>query len=150
MDLLNQLLCWIGIMLPLGLGALGSCFGCVTAASALAGGLTRVKTGHGGLIAMSAAPSSQTIYGIVLMMSMNAKLASLQAGAMPPGPTFFAIGIICGTAIMVSAWVQGQCAAAGIRASVENPSVYGKCWIPIGVTESFAVFSMVFGIVMLG
>lgn len=146
----DQMLCWLGTMLPIMFGALGSCLGCVTAASALAGGLVRVKSGHGGLIAMSAAPSSQTIYGIVLMMSLKAKIATVGTAAALSPAAFLAIGFCCGLAIMVSAWVQGHCAAAGIRASVEDPSVYGKCWIPIGVTESFAVFAMVFGIVMLG
>ncbi len=145
---MENLLSWLGVMFPMVFGAVGSCIGCVIAASALASGLVRTKTGHGGLIAMSAAPSSQTIYGIVLMMSIKAKLAATGATVLP-GAALFSIGLF-GIAIMVSAIVQGKCAAAGIRASVEDPSVYGKCWIPIGVTESFAVFAMVFGIVVLG
>ena len=145
---MEELLRWMGMMFPMALGAIGSAIGCMIGGSTLAGAMTRTSAGHGGLIAMSAAPSSQTIYGLVLMMSIRAKLDALAVGAIM-GPKFFAIGLLCGIAIMVSAIVQGQCCASGIRASVEERSVYGKCWVPIGATESFAVFAMIFGIMVL-
>ena len=139
-----ELLKWLGIIAPMALGATGSAIGCMTAGSSLAGALTRTKEKHGGLIAMSAAPSSQTIYGLVLMMMLKG------AGDKLGGPQALAIGLLCGFAIMISAIMQGRCCAAGIRASVEEGDVYGKCWIPVGVTESFAVFAMVFGMIALG
>ena len=143
---MDQLMTWLGVISPMALGATGSAIGCMIAGSTLAGAMTRTKSGHGALIAMSAAPSSQTIYGLVLMMTLKAKIV-----ANPPAAgVFLAVGILCGIAIMVSAIMQGKCCAAGIRATLEEKSVYGKCWIPVGVTESFAVFGMVFGMVALG
>lgn len=142
----SELVKWIGIIFPMALGATGSAIGCMIAGSALAGAMTRTKENHGGLIAMSAAPSSQTIYGLVLMMTL--KDVKLQPGASTA--VFLAVGVLCGVAIMMSAIMQGRCCAAGIRATVEEKSVYGKCWIPVGVTESFAVFAMVFGMIALG
>ena len=142
---MEELLKWLGIIFPMALGATGSAIGCMIGGSALAGAMTRTQSNHGGMIAMSAAPSSQTIYGLVLMMFLKGKLA-----ANITGPQFLAIGALCGVAIMVSAIMQGKCCAAGIRATVDEKSVYGKCWIPVGVTESFAVFAMVFGMMALG
>ena len=139
---MEEFIKWFGIVLPLAVGAIGSSLGCMIAGTSLAGALSRTKQGQGGLIAFSAAPSSQIIYGLVLMMVMK--------GSDTATPSqFLAIGILCGLAIMVSAIMQAKCCAAGIRATVEEPSIYGKCWIPIGVTEGFAVFAMVFGIVAL-
>lgn len=137
---MEEVLKWLGIMLPLALAGMGSSIGCAISGTTLAGALPRAKSGHGALIAMAAAPSSQAIYGIVLMMSLMAAAATLTGGKA------LAIGLPCGTGIMISAIYQGMCAASGIRATLDDKNVYGKCWIPIGITESFAVFAMVFGI----
>ena len=136
---MEEILKWLGIMLPLALAGMGSSIGCGISGTTLAGALPRAKSGHGALIAMAAAPSSQAIYGIVLMMSLMA------ATSLTGGKTL-AIGLPCGTGIMISAIYQGRCAASGIRATLDDKNVYGKCWIPVGITESFAVFAMVFGI----
>lgn len=138
---MEEMIKWFGIISPMALGAIGSAIGCMIAGAGLAGALPRTKESHGGLIAMSAAPSSQTIYGLVLMMTLK--------GANGSGAQFLAIGLLCGVAIMISSVMQGRCCAAGIRATVEDKTVYGKCWIPVGVTESFAVFAMVFGMIAL-
>ncbi len=143
---MDELVKWIGIVAPLALGSIGSSIGCVIGGMALGGAMPRTKTGHGGLIAMSAAPSSQTIYGLVLMMFMKNKLVAANP---PVAAAFLAVGILCGLAIMVSAIAQGKCCASGMRATIEEKSVFGKCWVPIGITESFAVFAMIFGIVVL-
>jgi V/A-type H+-transporting ATPase subunit K len=149
---MDELLKWLGIIFPMALGACGSAIGCMIGGGALAGAMTRTKTGHGGLIAMSAAPSTQTIYGLVVMMSLKAKYAAILAGkaAAIPAGQFLSIGLLCGIAIMISAIVQGMVAASGIRASVDERSIFGRCWVAIGTTESFAVFSMVFGIMAIG
>ncbi|NUM35500.1 MAG: ATP synthase subunit C [Candidatus Brocadiae bacterium] len=144
--MLDELIKWVGIVAPLALGSLGSSIGCVIAGMGMCGAMPRIKTGHGGLAAMSAAPSTQIIYGLVLMMFMKGKMAG--ANTLSPA-AFLAVGLLCGTAIMVSAIVQGKCCAAGMRATVEEKSVFGKCWVPIGITESFAVFSMIFGMIVL-
>jgi len=145
LGIMAEVIRWSGIIFPMALGATGSAIGCMIGGSATAGAMTRTKTGHGALIAMSAAPSSQTIYGLILMMMLKDKLETKTSPAV-----FLAVGLLCGIAIMFSAIMQGKCCAAGIRATVEEKSVYGKCWVPVGVTESFAVFAMVFGIIALG
>lgn len=146
---MENVLVWLGIIFPMALGSIGSAIGCMIGGGAVAGAMTREKSGHGAMLIMSAAPSSQSIYGLVLMLLIMGK-AKAGDPTMALGAQFLAIGLLSGTAIMMSAIMQGKCCAAGIRATVEEKSVYGKCWLPIGMTEGFAVFAMVFGIVALG
>ncbi len=61
----------IGPALALGLSCLGSAVGCGIAGMASHGVMSRVEEGHGKFIGMSAAPSSQSIYGFILMLLMK-------------------------------------------------------------------------------
>lgn len=139
-----SLLGYAGCACSLGFSALGSSIGCGIAGAASHGVMAKVDEGHGKFIGMSAAPSSQTIYGIVLMFVLLGKVSS---GA---GLALFAIGLFCGLGIMVSAIYQGKVAATGILASSKKPEIFGKCFAAVGVVESFALFSMVFGLIVAG
>ena len=61
----------IGPGIVLGLSCLGSAIGCGIAAMASHGVMTHVEEGHAKFIGLSAAPSSQSIYGFVLMIIMK-------------------------------------------------------------------------------
>lgn len=139
-----SLLGYAGCACSLGLSALGSSIGCGIAGAASHGVMAKVDEGHGKFIGMSAAPSSQTIYGIVLMFVL---LGKVNSGA---GLALFAIGFFCGLGIMVSGIYQGKVAATGILASSKKPEIFGKCFAAVGITESFALFSMVFGLIVAG
>jgi V/A-type H+-transporting ATPase subunit K len=106
--------------------------------------MAKVDEGHGKFIGMSAAPSSQTIYGIVLMFVLIGKV---NAGA---GLGLLAIGVFCGLAMMTSAILQGRVAATGIQASTKKPEIFGKCFAAVGIVESFALFAMVGGLIIAG
>ena len=69
------LLGWAGVYLPTALGAIGSIVGCARAGQAAVGALLDVETGYGRLVGVSALPSSQTIYGIVVTMQFNRTVA---------------------------------------------------------------------------
>ena len=71
MDSVILILGWAGIVGPLVLGAVGSVYGCLIAGQAACGALLEVESGYGRYIGLSALPSSQTIYGIVVMFSLN-------------------------------------------------------------------------------
>ena len=58
----------------LGLGCIGSAIGCGIAGMASHGVMTHVEEGHGNFIGLSAMPSSQSIYGFVLMIRMKAAI----------------------------------------------------------------------------
>jgi V/A-type H+-transporting ATPase subunit K len=107
--------------------------------------MAKVDEGHGKFIGMSAAPSSQTIYGIVLMFVLLGKIQAEGAGL-----AMFAIGVFCGVAMMVSAILQGRVAATAIQASTKKPEIFGKCFAAVGIVESFALFAMVGGLIIVG
>jgi V/A-type H+-transporting ATPase subunit K len=135
----------IGPILALGLSAIGSCIGCYIAGAASHAAMTKTEEGHGKFIGMAAAPSSQIIYGFILMLLMNQRIL---AGSVSPISAIF-VGLIAGTAIMTSAVFQGKVAATGIQASLKQPALYGKCFAAVGILESFALFVFVFALLIM-
>ena len=62
---------WLGIFAPLTLGAIGSMIGVGRGGQAAAGAMLEVEGGYGRFVGVAAMPSSQTIYGIVVMLTLN-------------------------------------------------------------------------------
>ncbi|WP_028320810.1 ATP synthase subunit C [Desulfatiglans anilini] len=139
---INTMLGYVGCACAIGIPALGSSIGCGIAGAASHGVMAKVEEGHGKFIGMSAAPSSQTIYGVVLMFVL---LGKINAAA---GLALLGIGLFCGIGICISAIYQGKVAATGILASSKKPEVFGKCFAAVGIVESFALFAMVFGLII--
>lgn len=77
----------IGPALVLGLGCIGSAIGCGIGSMASHAVMSRVEENHGKFIGMAAMPSSQSIYGFVLMILMK---NSIDANSLSP---MSAIGI---------------------------------------------------------
>jgi V/A-type H+-transporting ATPase subunit K len=144
MEPLIMTLGWIGIYAPLALGAVGSMLGCLRGGQAAAGALLEVESGYGKYIGVSAMPSSQTIYGIVVTLSFNRELT------MENVPGIFALGLLSGIALLVSGVAQGSACAAAINASKSKPEVFGISIAPSAVIEGFAVFAFVFALVLAG
>jgi V/A-type H+-transporting ATPase subunit K len=144
MEPIIVMLGWIGVFAPVALGAIGSVVGCARAGQAAIGALLETDTGHGRYIGISAMPSSQTIYGIVVMLSLNRPLDVTNA------PGIFAIGTLVGLALMLSAFGQGSSCAAAISVSKNKPEVFGLSLAPAAVVEGFAVFAFVFALVLAG
>jgi V/A-type H+-transporting ATPase subunit K len=134
-----------GPAIALGLSSIGSSIGCYIAGAASHAVMSRIEEGHGKFIAMSAAPSSQSIYGFILMLLMS---RAILAGTLAP-LSGVAIGLFAGSAIMVSAICQGKVCASGIQASAKQPAIYGKCITSIGIIESFALFAFVFSLLII-
>lgn len=134
-----------GPAVALGLSAIGSAAGCYIGGVASIAAMARTEEGHGKFIGLAAAPSSQIIYGFILMLLMSQKIIE---GSLPP-LSALAIGIASGTAIMLSALFQGRVCAAGIEATLKDPSVFGKCFASIGIIESFALFSFIFPLLIM-
>lgn len=135
----------IGPGIVLGLGALGSSIGCGIAGMASHGVMSRVEEGHGKYIGVSAVPSSQSIYGFVLMILMR---DSIRAGSLSP-ISGIGIGLFVGIAIMTSSIYQGRCAATAIQASAKQPGIFGKSLAALGIVESFALFAFVFALLII-
>jgi V/A-type H+-transporting ATPase subunit K len=141
-DSLILALGWVGIFAPLALGAIGSMIGCARAGQAACGAMLEVESGYGRFIGISAMPSSQTIYGIVVTLSFNRTLSMANA------PGLFGLGLLAGLALMLSAIAQGSACAAAINASKSKPEVFGISIAPAAVVEGFAVFAFVFALVL--
>jgi len=143
-DSVMLILGWAGIVSPLVLGAIGSVYGCLIAGQAACGALLEVESGYGRYIGLTALPSSQTIYGIVVMFALN------QAVTMTNAPALAAIGILSGVGLMVSASSQGKAIASAIGTSKHKPEVFGLTIAPAAIVEGFAVFIFVFALVLAG
>jgi V/A-type H+-transporting ATPase subunit K len=133
---------WVGIFAPLALGAVGSMIGCARAGQAACGAMLEVDGGYGRFIGVSAMPSSQTIYGIVVTLSFNRPVTLENA------PALFGLGLLAGIALMVSAATQGSACAAAINTSKSKPEVFGISIAPAAVIEGFAVFAFVFALLL--
>lgn len=135
----------IGPAIVLALGCLGSAIGCGIAGMASHGVMSRVDEGHGKFIGISAVPSSQSIYGFVLMILMKNAIVAGTLSAL----SGLGIGLFVGIAIMASSIFQGRCAATAIQASAKQPAIFGKTFAALGIVESFALFAFVFALLLL-
>ncbi len=135
---------WIGVYAPLALGAIGSMLGVARGGMAACGALLEVESGYGRFIGISAMPSSQTIYGIVVTLTLNVGVTVENA------PGIIGIGLLSGVALLISGMAQGSACAAAINASKSKAEVFGISIAPAAVVEGFAVFAFVFALVLAG
>jgi V/A-type H+-transporting ATPase subunit K len=140
---ISTIMGFAGCAFAIGIPAIGSAVGCGVAGEASHGVMAKVDEGHGKFIGISAAPSSQTIYGLILMFVLLDKVTM-------SGAAVLFIGMLCGVAMALSAIFQGKVAATAILASSKKQEIFGKCFAAVGIVESFALFAMVAGIIMAG
>ena len=136
---------WAGVFSPVVLGAIGSMIGCTIGGQAACGALLEVESGYGKFIGVSALPSSQAIYGIVITLLL-ADIAISTSSA----PGIFAIGVLAGLAFMIGGVKQGQCVASAIKLSKAKPEVFGLSLAPAGVVEGFVIFAFALALMVLG
>lgn len=134
----------VGPALVLGISGFGSAIGCSIAGQACHAVMARTEEGHGKYIGMSAAPSSQIIYGFILMLLMS---KAILAGSLSP-MSGIGIGVGAGMAMFASGVYQGKVCASGIYASAKEPAIYGKTFVAVGIIESFALFAFVFSLLL--
>jgi V/A-type H+-transporting ATPase subunit K len=115
------------------------------AGQAACGALLEVERGYGRYIGLTALPSSQTIYGIVVMFALMTRTVTVATA-----PGLAAIGILTGVGLMMSAISQGKALASSISASKAKPEVFGLSIAPAAIVEGFAVFVFVFALVLAG
>ncbi|HSO83868.1 ATP synthase subunit C [Thiocapsa sp.] len=135
---------WAGLFAPMALGAIGSVIGCSVAGQAAIGAMVDTDSGYGRYIGVSVMPSSQVIYGIVIMFSLQRDVTPVTA------PALFGIGLLSGLALLFSAMRQGQACASAIHASKTKPEIFGLSLAPAAIVEGFAVFAFVFALVLAG
>ncbi|WP_031432237.1 ATP synthase subunit C [Methylomarinum vadi] len=133
---------WIGLYAPMALGAVGSIVGCAVSGQAAIGAMLDTESGYGRYVGVSAMPSSQVIYGIVIMFTLNRPIDVENAAGI------FAIGVLAGLALLFSAVYQGQCCASAIHAAKAKPEIFGLSIAPAAIVEGFAVFAFIFALVI--
>src|SRR4030042_2398273 len=135
----------VGAILVLGLSALGSGAGAGLAGMSAIGAwkknFSQNKTASFLLVALVAAPLTQTIYGFIVMNRMLA----LTLG----GQYLWGVGAFAGAAIGLSAYWQGKCAAVACDAMGETGKGFGNYLVVLGMTETVALFVMSFTLMLL-
>jgi len=135
---------WAGLYGAMALAAIGSIIGCAIAGQAAIGAMVDTDSGYGRYIGISVMPSSQVIYGIVIMFTLQREVTVTAA------PALFGIGLLAGLALLFSAVRQGQACASAIHASKTKPEIFGLSLAPAAIVEGFAVFAFVFALVLAG
>lgn len=142
-ELVFLVLGWCGVYGALALAAVGSMIGCSIVGQAAFGALMEVESGYGKFIGVSALPSSQSIYGVVITLT----LSELEVNT-TSAPGIFAVGIISGLALLYGAVKQGQTIAAAIKVAKGKPEVFGLSIAPAGIVEGFAIFAFIFALIV--
>ncbi len=136
----------LGLILVLALSACGSAIGAGVAGMAAIGAwkknFVQNKNASFLLVALTGAPLTQTIYGNIVMTKMI-ELAN-------KGQYLWGVGAFAGLAIGLSAYFQGKCAACACDAMGETGKGFGNYLAILGITETVALFVMVFTLILLG
>ena len=135
---------WAGVYGAMALASMGSAIGCAVAGQAAIGAMMDTDSGYGRYIGASLMPASQTIYGLVVMFTLQRTVTPENA------PALFGIGILVGLAQMISAIRQGQACASAIHACKTKPEIFGLSLAPAAIVEGFAIFAFVFALVLAG
>lgn len=139
---------YIGMVLAVCVSAMGSAIGIGLAAVSAVGAWKKCY-GNGKpapfmLVAFTGAPLTQTIYGFLLMNFINSRIETAD------GLACLFIGLFGGLAIGLSALFQGKCAAAACDSLGETGKGTSNYLIVIGIIETVALFTLVFGLLLLG
>ena len=135
----------LGAIMVLAISALGSGAGAGVAGMAAIGAwkknFVQNKNASFLLVAFTAAPLTQTIYGFIVMNNMLSLTIK--------GQYLWGVGAFAGAAIGLSAYWQGKCAAVACDAMGETNKGFGNYMVVLGMTETVALLVMVFTIVFL-
>ncbi|MBQ2551767.1 MAG: V-type ATP synthase subunit K [Treponema sp.] len=131
----------IGAGIVMGIAAMGSAIGIGIAGQGAIGAWKRCylnnKPAPFLLVVFAGAPLTQTIYGFLLMNSMRTS---------EQNPFFLVgLGLACGLSMCMSAIAQGKAGAAGSDALAETGKGFTNYIMVVGLCETIALFSMVFG-----
>ncbi len=144
MNELILILGWLGVFSPVAMGALGSAIGVAIAGQAAIGAMQETDGGYGRFVGAAAIPSSNVIYGIVVMFALNRTITPGNGAALA------GIGLPVALALLYIGVWQGRALASAIAASKNKPEIFGLALAPAAIVEGFAVFTFVFALVLAG
>lgn len=132
-----------GIGAAIAFAAIGSSLGMGTAGMSAIGAWKKCyaqgKSAPFLLVALVGAPLTQTIYGLLLMQTLQKIDPTGVAGGFIMGA-----GVVGGLALGFSAWYQGKAAAVGCDALAETGKGFANYLTVLGLVETTALFTMVF------
>jgi V/A-type H+-transporting ATPase subunit K len=76
------------------------------------------------------------------MLALNRPVTVENAAAL------FAIGVLAGITLMLSAIYQGNCCASAISVSKSKNEIFGLSVAPAAIVEGFAVFAFAFALLL--
>ncbi len=136
----------LGLASVLAFSAVGSGLGAGAAGMAAIGAwkksFAQNKPASFMLVAFVGAPLTQTIYGMIVMNKMVE--SALRGGYL------WSVGIFCGIAMGVSAYMQGKAGAAAADAMGETGKGFGNYIVVLGIIETVALFVMAFVMGLIG
>lgn len=136
----------LGAILVLALSAVGSGWGAGLAGMSAIGAwkknFSQNKPASFMLVVFTAAPLTQTVYGMIVMQQLMA-IAN-------KGLYLWSIGAFAGVAIGLSALWQGKCAAVACDAMGETGKGFANYLVVLGMTETVALLVMAFTLMLLG
>ncbi len=136
----------LGAGAVLALSAAGSAMGAGEAGMAAVGAWKKAfaqnKAASFILVVFVGAPLTQTIYGMILM---NKIMDMVNKGSYMCG-----VGIFCGFAMGMSAYMQGKAGAVAADALGETGKGFGNYIVVIGIIETVALFVLAFAMALLG
>ncbi len=137
----------LGAILVLALSAVGSVLGAGVAGMSAIGAwkknYSQNKPASFMLVAFTAAPLTQTVYGMIVMNKMLEIVTT-------KGLYLWSVGAFAGLAIGLSAFFQGKCAAVACDALGETGKGFANYIVVLGMTETAALFVMAFCMTLLG
>jgi len=142
-----------GSVLAFALGASGSAIGIGYAGRAASGVVTEDPDKFGRLIPIVAIPGTQGFYGflvffIVTIGKINL-LGEIHYPSLQQGISIFLVGFCVGLTLLISAIHQGKVSAACVGIIAKKPEQAGKALILPAFVETYAVLSLVVGVLVL-
>lgn len=143
-------LAFLGALIAVVLGGLGSSLGIRTAGQKAAGVLAEKPNLFGSLVVLTALPGSQGIYGlliaIMILSSIGAMSGELVELSIQNGTNFLIAGTIIGILGLASAALQAKVVASAIGALARDESVAGGAIILSVLIETYAIFGLLIAI----
>ena len=149
----HKALIYAAAFTSIGFAAIGSAYGCGSAACAAMGAWKKCyaqnKPAPFQLLIFAGAPLSQTIYGMIVMFIVMGGASNVALATAGNWIVYSLVGVLAGIAMGVSALWQGISAAAACDAFAETGKGFANQLMALGIVETVAIFVLAFSIVLL-
>lgn len=145
---------FIGAIISALFGFIGSTLGMGYAGRASSAVLAERPELFGKIMIMAALPGSQGIYGFVgafLILNAAGLMDDVESTlTLAEGLQYLFVGLPIGLAGLFSGMFQGSVAATGIATIAKDDSLSGKAIILAALVETWAIFGLLIGFILLG